>query len=331
MEATHSGPSELDTLRTGLFGEIDGEGKRLKVCLLATFLLGLIAHGFGLTNLLIGHDSLHEFYWTVSRDWKFTLGRFMEPILRYAMGEIMTLTWLTGLAGLLFIGLSVHLISKIFALNQVWENILLAGVCVTNITVSAIIATYVHDFAGDMLALLLACMAAWAWWQMEERFSWKHLIFGAVCLMTSAGFYQAYLAVFGAVVVLYAIRRLLNGGAARETVIHLVKAVPMAALGMIAYFACVAVTQRLFHVGASTGDPSNDLTTMGDSLRQVVPLALQSYGLVLRELFTTHYESIKGVHDRYCQLVALVNILLALGCGWLMAGKLKKEGNGRLC
>lgn len=310
MEKKQNSRSELALARDFLLGEIGGEGNRLKVCMLATLLLGLLAHGLGLTNLLISHDSLHEFYWTASRDWKFTLGRFMEPILRFLMGELITLPWLAGLTGLLAVGLSVHLLSKMFGLNRVWENILLAGVCVTNTTVTALIATYIHDFAGDMTALLLSVAAAWAWTKMERGLSWRWTLVGAVCLGLSLGFYQAYLAVTVTVMCLYAIRKLLDGAEAKKIVAHLLRALPMAVLAVAGYALGVLLTQAVFGVDASTGDPTNDLTQVGMNLHQLGANFVKGYGFALRDLFTNHWDSVKGVHGLASLAVALVNLIL---------------------
>lgn len=325
MEQKQKSRSELAMLRDFVLGDISGEGKRLQICVLATLLFGLLAHGFGLTNLLLSHDSLHEFYWTASRDWKFTLGRFMEPILRFAMGELITLPWLAGLTGLLAVGLSVHLLSKLFGLNRVWENLLLAGLCVTGTTVTALIATYIHDFAGDMAALLLSVTAAWAWSKMEQGFSWKWTLLGAGCLTLSLGFYQAYLAVTLTVLCLYAIHSLMQGARAGKTLGHLLRAMPMGVLAVVGYVLGVLLTQMIFGVDASSGDSTNDLTQMGMNLHQLGTNFVKGYSQLFRDLFTDHWDSVKGVHGKASLAVALVNLALL---GLSLAGVFGAMGKG---
>ncbi|MDO5401314.1 MAG: glucosyltransferase domain-containing protein [Eubacteriales bacterium] len=312
MENKHPGRSELALVRDFLLGEVDGEGRRMKLCVLAALVFGLAAHGLGLTNLLISHDSLHEFYWTASRDWKFTLGRFMEPILRFLMGELITLPWLAGLTGLLALGLTVHLLSKLFRLDRVWENLLLAGVCVTNTTVTALIATYVHDFAGDMTALLLSTAAAWAWSNMAGGFSWRWTLAGAVCLAMALGFYQAYLAVTLTVLCLFALHRLMNGDRAKAVSAHLLRALPMGLLAVAGYALGVLVTQAVFGVEASSGDPTNDLSQLGFNLSQLGANFVRGYVAALRDLFTNHWDSVKGVTGLASLAVAAVNVVLLI-------------------
>lgn len=316
MNEHTSMPSELSAVKNALGKQIQGEGQRLRVCCLWALALGLLAHGFVLTNLLIGHDSLNEFYWTASKDWKMTLGRFAQPVLRYGMGEITVLPWLTGLSGLLCIALSAHLVSKLFSLNTLWENLLLCGIMVTNVTVTAILATYIHDFAGDMLALLLCVGAAWAWRQMGQRLSWKHTLLGAGFLALSFGLYQAYLAVTATILCLLALQGLLRGKGWKQTLNHLLRALPMVILAGGAYLVLVWVSKAVLGLPASTGDPGNDLSLLGENLKNFPSLVADSYKMVVESLFTNHYDYVKGVHDRANSLVTLVNWGLLLLTLW---------------
>lgn len=316
---------ELVWIRKGLFTEIDNEAHRLKICLLATFLFGLIAHAFGLLNLLIGHDSLHEFYLAASMEWKLTLGRFMEPLLRSVMGETITLPWLAGLTGFLCIGLSAHLLSKMFSLNKPWETLLLCGILVTNVTVTALIATYVHDFAGDMCSLLCSVAAAYFWSKMSTRFSWKYTTLGALCLLASAGFYQAYLAVAATVILLHAIQALLKGTSCVQVLRRLLRAIPMAVFGVTLYFVCVTATQWIFHAASSTGDPNNDLTMIDGFLHNFTDMAIRCYRRVISTLFLIRPESVKGVHAQSTLLVCLVNLLLLFSSAGIAIQKAKKS------
>lgn len=311
MEEKSTGPSELALLGGWLNRPVAGEGQRLKLSFAAVFLFGLLAHGFGLTNLLLSHDSLHEFYWTVSKPWKFGLGRFFAPVLRYAMGEITILPWLTGLAGLAFAALAVHLLGKIFRLDKTWQIYLLGGLAVTNVTVTALIATYLHDFAGDMLALALCVAAGWCWQQMAEKFSLKYTLIAGFCLFVSFGLYQAYLAVTATVVALVLIQGTLQGRSAKEGLRHGLRAFPMVILAGGAYFALVFAARTLLDIPAA-GDTGNDLSLMGSHLENLGSLLLQGIRQVWQDLFTTHWDGVKGVHDKAGLLVTIVNIVLLI-------------------
>lgn len=238
-------------IRELLMGSIVSEAQRLKVCLVATLLLGLFAHGYGFLNFTINDDSLYEFYLSTCMDWKLQLGRFMEPLLRFLMGEAIVLPWMTGIIGLLFAGLAMHLISKIFRLDTVWENILLCGICITNTTVISLIATFIHDFCGDMLALLLGVYAAYAWIQIKQKFSWKHTIIGATCLIGSVGFYQTFPAVTVTLICISMIQDLLKGVSLKTVCQGLLKAIPMAVIAVLGYLFCVVLSFQIFETARS--------------------------------------------------------------------------------
>lgn len=326
MDQKQTGPFGWGAFQKILSRTFAGEAERLKTCLLAVFVLGLTAHGYGLLNFTISHDSLGEFYMASSMEWKIALGRFLEPALRCIMGELAVLPWLTGVMGLLFAGLAVYLISRMFHLDSLWENVLLSGICVTNVTVTALIATYLHDFCGDMLALLLAVCAAYAWQQMRERFSWKQTLLGAVCLGACLAFYQAYLSVTITLMCLDAITWLLAGENAATVIRRLLRAAPLGILGAAGYFVCAALVRRMAGVEIA------EYYDMGNvSLSGVVTAAGEAYRCVLGELFSPgggRFEGapVRGVTRLADTAVCLINLVLALAAAVMVAAKKKEMG-----
>lgn len=324
MEAEKLDSSEWQRLKYSLLRRVNSETERLRLCITTVFVLGLIAHGFGLVNLLLNHDCLSEFYLHVTKPWKIALGRFMEPILRYLMGEIIVLPWLTGLTGLLCLALSAHLISKMFRLDRIWENILLGGILTTNVTVTALIATYVHDFAGDMLALLLTVTAAYLWTKMREGFSWKYTILGAACLTASFGLYQAYLAVTLTLMCMDAVLQTLRGCRAKDSIRHLLRALPMGVIAVFVYAIGVWLTLKLSGERLS-GGPGNNMMLIGENLLRWQELIARSYTQVSQDLYCAKWDGVKGVHYDASLFVARLNSLLSLGVLWRLGVIVKKK------
>lgn len=273
--------SEKDMLSKMLTKKIDSEAMRLAVCLLFTLAFGLMAHAYGFLNLTISDDSIYELTLPVSAAWKLKLGRFMQPVLRWCMGEVITLPWLTGITGLLFVGLAVHFISKMFRLDRVWENIVLSGVCVTHMTVIVVVATFIHDFCGDMCALFLAVYAAYTWSQMKEKFSWKKTVLGAVLIAASLGFYQTYLAVTISLIVIDTISDLLDGTKWKDALFSMLKAIPMGVCAVLVYFLGVYVSMQL--TGTIFTSSYNRREDMG-LLDLLFP-----YKFVIADLFLPHF------------------------------------------
>lgn len=312
----------LPELRDLFLGEIDRETKRLAICLLAAFVTGLAAHSWGFLHMTVNQDSLSEFY--LSLGWKFYLGRYAEPVLRYAMGEMMVLPWLTGLTGLSFLAVAVYLMSRMFSLNRVWENVVLSGVCAANAVMTTLIATYVHDFAGDMLALLLAVSAAYAWTQMGAEFSWKYTLVGGACLFGCIAIYQAYLAVTLTLLCIYAIMGLLRGKTAGQSIRNLLRAIPMGLLALAAYGVCVLTATRVLGCELG-GNGGNDMTKVGENLLELSALVAQGYVQTMRDLFLPHWTSVKAVFGPTDLLIGLLNAALCAKAALIMVRQIKKN------
>lgn len=129
----------------------------LQRSLLYTLLLGLCAHGFGILNLYICHDSLFDFYdSTLAHQHQIGLGRVLEPLYREMTASGLLMPWSIGLLSFFWIGFAVFLVCKLFHLSGRMEVFLTAGIMSVNISVTAILASYTPWLAADMFALLLA-------------------------------------------------------------------------------------------------------------------------------------------------------------------------------
>lgn len=314
----------LPGIRDSLLADVDSELRRLKICVLTVFLIGFAAHGWGMMHLNLNQDSLSEFYWTSARGWKFYLGRFAEPILRFLMGEFIVLPWLTSLSALIFLSLAVYGMARLFSLDRVWELIVLGGICVANSALTTLIATYIHDFAGDMLSLLLAVAAACLWAGMQDRFSWKNTLLGTACLTLCFGIYQAYLAVMATIVCFYGVISLLRGRKAGETIRHLLRVIPMVVFSVAAYGFCVWLVSNVYGTAVG-GNGGNDMTQVGNNLRNLLWLTLQGYVQVACDLFLPHGSSVKALEKWMTCVVCVINIVLFLKSAAIVVGMFKKK------
>ncbi len=135
----------------------DADKALLQRSLTYTFLLGLCAHGFGILNLNICHDSLFDFYdSTLAHQHQIGLGRVLEPLYREMTASGLLMPWSIGLLAFCWLGLAVFLVCKLFHISGRMEIFLIAGIMTVNISVTAIFASYTPWLAADMLALLLA-------------------------------------------------------------------------------------------------------------------------------------------------------------------------------
>ena len=156
-----------------------------KVCFIASFVVGLVAHMYKLTNWLPNWDSLvfrHDPQNMVA------MGRWFLPVV-CTPSSFYDLPWLTGLLALVFHGFGAVCICKMFRVRKPVTAALIGAAVITFPTVTSVLMyNYVAD--GYALAFLLSCVAAMVLVDKKPRY-----IVSSVCIALSAGIYQAYITV----------------------------------------------------------------------------------------------------------------------------------------
>lgn len=188
--------------------------KILKQSFFYTYLLGLAAHAYCFLNLTISHDSLRAFY--IAGKWpKASMGRiFYAGYIAVTRGK-MVLPWLIGILALLWCSVTVYALTQIFQIRERKYVLILAGICVTNPSVYAMAATYIHDLDANFFALLLSVGFVWLWKQSADVQKKNEKFFlgavGALMLSVALGIYQCFISVAIALVMIYSIRELVQG------------------------------------------------------------------------------------------------------------------------
>lgn len=203
----------------------------LITALAATFLWGLAAHGYAFFDNNVSHDSLREFHAEIlGNDIKLTSGRVFTAIYRDLLGSDVTLPWFGGVLALLWIGLAVFLVVRVFRIESKTAVVLIAGIFATNITVSATAATYIHDLDSYMFAMLCAVGAVWLW--NRNGTGW---LVGWIPVAASLGIHQSYVFLTVSLCMMACILELMNGARFQQTLIRGLKAIGMILLGGAAY------------------------------------------------------------------------------------------------
>ncbi|MBQ8342951.1 MAG: glucosyltransferase domain-containing protein [Clostridia bacterium] len=306
------------------------------VALVATFVFGICAHGFAFFNLNVSHDALYEFYNEVSARQKFGIGRFIEPFFRFTTGEAYVLPWFAGVIGLSLIACGVYLICKMFALNSVWQVVLLSGVFSVNVTVTSLISSFLHDFSGDMLAFFLSVWVAYVWVQNRTNKKKSAPVLMGLGAFAVLGIYQAYISVTVTLMLTYSLLAFLRG----EDWKTVFKRVLIGALSLAAAGIAYALGSLLFE--KLWGQALSDYNGMGallvSPLRYLLRIA-KAYGRTFVILFvpdcgkmSTTYSmlAIKGFcvgNWLICILNALLFLYTAYCCGAGLRRKKLPKGN----
>ncbi len=160
--------------------------RNFKLCMLATFIIGLAAHMYCYTNMLTGADDAFLFSDTRTFADGASGTRWLLAIY-FALIKTIRMPWLLGVMTLLLYGVAAWLVCETLSITSSVGIILVSGLMVTSPTMisSNFYLTSAHMYAG---ALLFACLAAYAYKK------WRHSRVAAfVFMLLSEGSYAAYI------------------------------------------------------------------------------------------------------------------------------------------
>lgn len=233
----------VSALRRAPYLRITGERQRLLASFAAVFLFGLLAHGYAFTNFTVSHDSLNEMFLSGDiryaagsvADWKISLGRFLYPAYRAVFSGGAGTPWLSGVLSLVWVSLAVYLVSRLFSVDNALLLAVIGALFVTNVSYSALAATYIYDLDGDMLAMLLAVCAAY----LLLRGTLRRRALAVIPIVCSLALYQAMISVTVSLVMIACILRLLESESAKAVFFDGLKAVGILFIGGAAYYILV--------------------------------------------------------------------------------------------
>ena len=227
--------------------------KKLKFIFFWVFALGLAAHGYCYFNANFSHDSLFSIY-EASPEVNIAVGRFLRPVYRLLRGNF-TLPVINGFLSLVFLSLSVYLLTDIVEIRHKSTIALTCALLVTNATFSLMNATYLHDADAYMLSLLLALMGVWTALRVRHG-----ILLSTLWYFASLGIYQAYIDVAIYVFLMLALLRLLKGEQVKKVYLDTVRFMLPILAGMILYYIGIRVTQHFAQL--SDGDYYNTLSNV---------------------------------------------------------------------
>lgn len=211
----------------------EDDKKSLILCFVSTFILGLAAHAYGLLNNIFSHDSLNALYADADENLaKIAVGRFLVPVVRVFRGPV-AIPWLIGIIAMVFIATSVFLVLKIFDVKSKTATVIISAFMVTNATVTALTATYVHELDIDMLALFLSCIATYFWKKSKKI---TGLIPVVIFLVCSMAIYQSYAEVTVTLIIMSLILEAIENGKIKDIMVKGIKGAASVGVASAVYF-----------------------------------------------------------------------------------------------
>lgn len=258
--------------------------KLFKKCIIYTFVIGLIAHGYGFLNLTISGDSLTEFYLSGLIYHKIALGRFAAPIFTLLLGGKIVLPWTFGLISLFLIGLSVYLISTIFNISRNIDIFVVAGIMTVNQCSISLFSTYLHDSMADTFALLCSVLSAYFLIKSIHDNKIPNGLFGVLFIIISLACYQAYISVTLTILILYLIRSLINNEASpKKMILCGIQWICILGIGSVSYLLTAKGIMKIVNA-EYTVTTYNSLSKMQVLPSRFVSSLAEAYVLPLHEL-----------------------------------------------
>lgn len=210
---------------------------KLKKIALYTLIFMALLHGYRYVSLGFSHDSL-AFAWQPDLEWQISLGRYMQPFYWWIIRGRIAAPFIVGVLSYGYMVGSVYGVASLLDLKAKTSLFLLAGLMCGSLAFIALDATYSHTADVYMLALMLNIAAAWLCLRGRRRV--PSVLAAAVLLVISTGLYQAYLQVFTALTMVWALLRLLKTDD---------RAIPEAAARCAQSFLALMLAMALFFVG----------------------------------------------------------------------------------
>ena len=256
---------------------------QIKWTCLSVLILGLLTHGYAFFDAAFTHDSLNALYAdTVENAWKISLGRIFKPLYQTLIRGEFAAPWLIGILSLLWAGLAIFLIVRMFAVQAPICITLISGICIANLTYTLTAATYIYDLDANMLAFFLAALAAFLW--KRKRFV---SLLGALCVTIVLGIYQSYVSVSIVLIILMSLTNLLNGKSFGQTLTKGLTGCIMLVLGAVIYALSLSAIRTF------TGTSMN--TSLANNLGQLSELSINGILYACRNTYGIMY--VQLIHD----------------------------------
>lgn len=162
--------------------------KNLRVSIISVLVLYAITHLYRSNNLLFSHDSMGVFANEIGNQTMY--GRYMQRFIYFIRGGVVS-PQLIGALSMLFLCISVYLISDIFNFQKSTSIIWVAGLLVCNLSLTLSNATFLPWMDSYMGALLAAIAGVWFY----QKGGAKYYIYTVLCFVVCLGLYMAYICV----------------------------------------------------------------------------------------------------------------------------------------
>ena len=281
-----------------------------KFTFVSSIIVMLMAHGFCFMNLMYSHDSL---WFANTSGWgKIKLGRWLYPF--FAHMRLMATPWVMGVFSILYVSLAVVLVAKVFDLSKI-QGLSIGILFASNVSLTSLFCTFIHDADADCFGVLLACFAVYAFKKYPRIL---RIVVPIISLSLCLALYQAYICVSVGLFLILLICES-NDSNNWEDVFNVFltafKELMVLLLGTALYIPLMHAASKHYGIELSTGyNGAGNLSslTLSDVINDI-PAAYQYYKDTFFNI--TEYNTISVVKTNWLMLVLLlISLVIYVYC-----------------
>ena len=176
-----------------------------------------------------------------------------------------------GVLAILWLGISVYFMSRIFDVQRPVYIFLLAGIMIVNRTLISLTATYLFELDVDMLSVLFSCIAVYLWKSKRFGFFW-----GSFFIIGTLGIYQCNISIAITLIIFCSILDILFDYTPILRVIYKgALGIVMLLIGSLLYWVVLKIC--LFVTGISLSQGYNSITNMFSHKNDLIHLIIETY------------------------------------------------------
>ncbi|MCL2827559.1 MAG: glucosyltransferase domain-containing protein [Oscillospiraceae bacterium] len=292
--------------------------RTIKLTFAATFIFGLLVHGYMLANFLVNHDGISYFaYFSPSSPTNspptLSSGRWLQEIAILFTGYIPT-PWVTGLMSVLYLSITASIIVACLEIKRTYCAILI-GLILATFPAAGVVFAYIQVADSIFLSILLACLSAY----LSRKFRFG-VIFGAILLALSLGIVQTYITfTAGLFLIMLILDTLSKKESAKTILLRGIKYAACLALGLILYFVILWLTLRIRDVSLTA---YQGIDQMGRISLTELPSQIRTAYREFFTFFTQHpYWFLSARLQRVSRLIFTLPLILIPAMMALIAAK----------
>ena len=255
--------------------------KDRKNIFLITFFVGLLVHFALYSNELLAFDAYWHYGSFLAKGWEISLGRFLIPFSDILRGSVVG-SALTTFISLITISFSAIFLNEVLNIKKKYICVLTSILLVVTPTVSLTLM-YPYTANGYTFAMLFAILSVYF---LKKEKNMKNILVTIICVIATLAFYQAYLCVITALLIIVYIFKIIdNISSYKEFFKKLILDIGIIALGMILYYICLNIIIAILGLNITSYSGGNTIFSL-ETIKNIIPSIKNTYITFFEFYFT---------------------------------------------